>query len=67
MPALDIKLMTKDQDLSRAIGGRQILWLWRNLCPPGSVDRHSRPPDVFLPWQNAQAERLISSIRTECF
>src|SRR6476660_5548135 len=21
--------------------------LWRDLCPPGSVDRHSRPPDVF--------------------
>ena len=21
--------------------------LWRDLCPPGSVDRHSRPSDVF--------------------
>jgi hypothetical protein len=21
--------------------------LWRDLCPPGSVDRHSRPPDIF--------------------
>jgi hypothetical protein len=20
--------------------------VWRDLCPPGSVDRHSRPPDV---------------------
>ena len=21
--------------------------LWRDFCPPGSVNRHSRPPDVF--------------------
>ena len=39
-----------------------------DLCPPGSVDRHSRPPDVFpftLAKTPAQNE-LIGSIRREC-
>jgi hypothetical protein len=41
--------------------------LWRDFCPPGSVDRHSRPPDVFpLTLANGIAERLIGSIRREC-
>jgi len=42
--------------------------LMANLCPPGSVDRHSRSPDRLLahPGQNAYAERLIGSIRREC-
>ena len=33
------------RDRDRAYG--EIFVLWRDLCPPGSVDRHSRPPDVF--------------------
>jgi len=41
--------------------------LWRDFCPPGSVDRHSRPPDVFpLTLAKWHSERLIGSIRREC-
>ena len=46
--------------------------LWRDLCPPGSVDRHSRPPDVFpltlakrlrrtVDWFNPKGMHLIMS------
>lgn len=40
----------------------------RDIYPPRSIDRHSRPADVSprSPWQNAYAERLIGSIRREC-
>jgi hypothetical protein len=39
----------------------------RDIYPPRSIDRHSRPPDVSaFTWQNAYAERLIGSIRREC-
>jgi hypothetical protein len=41
--------------------------LWRDFCPPGSVDWHSRPPAVFpLTLANGYAERLIGSIRRGC-
>jgi hypothetical protein len=55
-------------------GRRQILWLganpslldqgsrsslWQDLCPPSSVDRHSRPPDLF---PLASAKRLRRTV-----
>ena len=39
----------------------------RDIYPPRSIDRHSRPPDVSaFTLANAYAERLIGSIRREC-
>jgi hypothetical protein len=44
------------------------LRLWRCLCLPSSSDGHTdRPIAPRSPWQNGCAERLIGSIRRDCF
>jgi hypothetical protein len=56
-------------------GRRQILWLgvtarptaeWiANLCPPGSVDRHSRPPDVSPLTLAKRVRRTVDRLNSE--